>query len=354
MRERRWESRSELDFDRVVAVCDRLGELGQKTARPERELICYIEEWDVSSPREIRRLDPWTTEDVTLVRIHENFRGDFYLMAAAYHDAYRKRQGSDTYCSACHPWTYKEPLQKHLPTGMLWVGFRERTHSFVRVRLNTSEIITPGETRGDRERDLWLEERRRVFMYAVDLLDLPIRAGIENRRVHLQTEGSGLPLFCSWPDAFGPCQFEYNANDPVPLLVSAGRLSATFGSEATTVRVYLTGFPEEALPAFEAVAPSGRNAYRVSVQCHLTDLKALLALIRPAGRLYATLCEFQTRGFLPEADEAWAIVGAVGTGKSFRVEARLNRAPLPEDRMADWLETVLGLPMDPAPLPPFP
>jgi hypothetical protein len=343
-----------MEFDRVLAVCDRLAGLGLKTARPDKDLIAYIEEWTVSSPGEADRLEGWTTEDVTLVRVHENWTGDFYLLASRYRDAYRKHQGSDTYCSISHPWRFGEPLRKHLPAGMLWVGFRDRTHSFIRVRLNTAEVITPGETRGDAERDLWLDERRRIFLGAVDLLDLPIRAEIKNRHVHLRSEESGLPLFLSWPDAFGPCQFEYNAHDPVPLLVAAGRLAQTFGPEPAPVRIYLTGFPEPALREFVNVASPGGMAYRISIHCRLGEIPSVLSVIRPAGRLYATLCEFQTRTFLPEADDAWAIVGAVGSEEGFRIEARLNRAPLPDDSTADWLETVTGLPMEPAPLPPFP
>jgi hypothetical protein len=354
MRERRWESRFIFNFDRVLSVCERLAGLGLKTTLPERDGIAYIEEWTVASPREIGRLDSWTMEDVTLVRIHENWTGDFYLLASRYRGAYEKHQASDTYCSASHPWRFPSPLQKHHRSGMLWVGFRDRTHSFIRVRLDTAEVITPGETRGDDARDLWLDERRRLFGHAVELMDLPIQVGIKNRHVHLRAEESSLPLFLSWPDAFGPCQFEYNANDPVPLLVSAGRLGQTFGPEPAAVRIYLTGFPEAALREFGVVETAARTAYRISIHCRLTDIPSVLSVIRPDGRLYATLCEFQTTKFLPAADPAWAIVGAVGTEEGFRIETRLNRAPLPEDRMAEWLEAVLGLPVRPAPLPPFP
>jgi len=53
-------------------------------------------------------------------------------------------------------------------------------------------------------------------------------------------------------------------------------------------------------------------------------------------------------------ENAWAIIGLVGTADGYRIEARLNRAPLPEGEMAGWLESLLGLPVAYAPLPPFP
>jgi hypothetical protein len=53
-------------------------------------------------------------------------------------------------------------------------------------------------------------------------------------------------------------------------------------------------------------------------------------------------------------DDASAIIGIVGIDGAFQLEARLNRAPLPEDEMAPWLKQLLGLPVIVAPLPPFP
>ena len=54
---------------------------------------------------------------------------------------------------------------------------------------------------------------------------------------------------------------------------------------------------------------------------------------RSAGRLYSTLCEFQTQELMPEGSDASAIIGIVGTAGGFQLEARLNRAPLPEEHM---------------------
>jgi hypothetical protein len=94
--------------------------------------------------------------------------------------------------------------------------------------------------------------------------------------------------------------------------------------------------------------------YRCSVHCPLDDIPEILATIAPTGRLYATFCEFQTQDMLAEREDASAIIGIVGLEGAFQLEVRLNRAPLPEDEMAPWLEQLLGLAVTAAPLPPFP
>src|SRR5438094_15400 len=230
MRERRWESRAKLEFGDVLAIGERLAGLGLEPAVPARDIICYIEEWLVEAPEDFDRLDPWATEDVTLVQIREAWRGD----------------------------------------------------------------------------------------------------------------------------SFGPCQFEYNSSDAFEFLVPASRLAATYGGEAATVRAYLTGFSEAALEEFQAVAPRALSAYRCSAHCPLDELPEILQAIAPAGRLYATLCEFQTQHLLPDGAEAYAIVGILGRDGGFQIEVRLNRAPLPEDDMPGWLEKLIGLPVSYSPLPPFP
>jgi hypothetical protein len=161
------------------------------------------------------------------------------------------------------------------------------------------------------------------------------------------------PFFCSWPDAFGPCQFEYNSSDPYEFLVPASKLASTFGPQLAGVRVYLTGFAEAALAEFAAVQPGATYAYRCSVHCPVDELPEVLGAIQPHGRLYATLCEFQTQELLPQGEEASAIVGIVGSGGGFQLEVRLNRAPLHEALMEGWLERLLGRPVRYAPLPPF-
>ncbi len=352
MRERRWESTSPLRFDHILAVGRRLAALGLKPAVPEKDVISYIEEWRVDATVDLDRLDAWSTEDVTLLHIREGWKGDFFLLAGAYHTVYQRHQDINTYCSISHPWRSREPVRLHRPCSMCWVGFRH-THAFIRVRLHTNEVITPGETRADSDRAIWLEERRALFLEAITLLDLAIETAVEKDVVELVPTDRAVPFFCSWPDAFGPCQFEYNSSDAFEFLVPASKLAATMGDEPVGVRVYLTGFSERALEDFQAIAPPPQLAYRCSVHSPLDELPEILSELRSRGRVYTTVCEFQTQEVLPEGDEASAIVGMVGEGDMFRLEVRLNRAPLPEAQMAGWLERLLGYPVVYAPLPPF-
>jgi hypothetical protein len=353
MRERRWETRSKLGFDEVLAAAERLAARGLTPAVPARDVICYVEEWEVRAPEDLDHLDPWATEDVTLVHLRDGWRGDFFLLAGGYHTVYQRHQSVGTYCSVSHPWRLTGAMTTLHPHNMLWLGFRH-THGFIRVRLHTVDVVTPGETRADARRALWLDERQRAFLSAIAVLDVPIEASVEPGGVMLRAADTRAPLFCSWPDAFGPCQFEYNSPDAFEFLVPASRLAATCGGEPARVRAYLTGFSEEALDEFQAVAPGARPAYRCSVHCPLDELPEVLRAIAPAGRLYATLCEFQTQPLAPTGTDASAIVGIVGAEGAFQLEVRLNRAPLPEEEMAGWLERLLDMPVTYAPLPPFP
>jgi hypothetical protein len=251
-----------------------------------------------------------------------------------------------------HPWRIREPLRRHDPRSMFWLGFRH-AHSFLRIRLQTTEVITPGETRADGDRTEWLDERRAAFLDAIAILELPIETLIEKDQVILRPADPATPFFCSWPDAFGPCQFEYNTTDAYEFLVPASKLASTFTPEPAGVRAYLTGFSEEALTEFAAIEPGARFAYRCSVHCPLDELPEVLEAIQPEGRLYATLCEFQTQAVLPEGDDASAIIGIVGLNGQFQIEARLNRAPLKEEAMKPWLERLIGHPLSYAPLPAF-
>src|SRR6185436_11272610 len=124
--------------------------------------------------------------------------------------------------------------------------------------------------------------------------------------------------------------------------------------EPATVRAYLTGFSEDALLEFQEVEGGARYAYRCSAHCPFDELPEVLEAIAPAGRLYATLCEFQTQQLRPDGDDASAIVGVVGAEQGFQIEVRLNRAPLSEGDTPVWLDTLNGMPMTYAPLPPFP
>ncbi|MDH3504988.1 MAG: hypothetical protein OEM58_10750, partial [Nitrospirota bacterium] len=173
-------------------------------------------------------------------------------------------------------------------------------------------------------------------------------------RVLLQTDRTDAPLFCSWPDAFGPCQFELNSPDPFEFLVPASQLAATHQGQPANLRVYLTGFPELALSDFTRIAPNPRFLYRCSIHCTLSDMPELLQLLEPRGRVYGSLAEFPTSYLLPEGADAAAIVGLVGTNGDFRLEIRLNQRPLPHQATEQWLEELVGHPLIYAPLPAFP
>jgi hypothetical protein len=352
VRERRWETTTPLTFGQALAVGERLGALGLKPAAPANDVICYVEEWTVGSPDEFDQLDPWATEDVTLVHVREGWRGDFFLLAGGYHTVYQRHQDVATYCSVSHPWRIRAPLALHEQRSMLWLGFRH-THSFIRIRLQTRDVVTPGETRADGQRTQWLDERRTAFLEAITVLELPIETDVENNAVVLRVLDTTVPFFCSWPDAFGPCQFEYNTSDAYEFLVPASKLAATSAPEPAGVRAYLTGFSEEALGEFQSIEPGARYAFRCSVHCPLDEVPEILEAIRPDGRIYTTLCEFNTQDLLPQGDEASAIIGIVGFDGRFQIEARLNRAPMKEDLMAGWLERLIGHPVVYAPLPAF-
>lgn len=352
MRERRWESLAPMTFAQILGVGERLAALGLKPAVPAKEVICYVEEWTVGSPEDFDGLDAWTTEDVTLVHIRDDWRGDFFLLAGAYHTAYQRYQEVGTYCSISHPWRIRELMRFHDQRGMMWLGFRH-AHSFIRIRLQTTEVITPGERRGDACLEQWLDERRTAFLEAIETIGLPVETIIEKRQLVLRPGDASVPFFCSWPDAFGPCQFEYNTADAYEFLVPASRLAGTCSTESVGVRVYLTGFSEPSLADFQSIEPAARLAYRCSVHCPLDDVPEIRSIIEPDGRLYATLCEFQTQELLPEGDDASAIVGVVGSKAGFAIEVRLNKAPLKEELMADWVERLIGYPMAYAPLPAF-
>jgi hypothetical protein len=198
-----------------------------------------------------------------------------------------------------------------------------------------------------------LEERRAAFLEAITMVGLPIETAIEKQQLVLRPGDPSVPFFCSWPDAFGPCQFEYNTSDAYEFLVPASQLAATYGREPAGLRTYLTGFSEEALSTFATIQPPPRLAYRCSAHCALDELPEIRSAIEPDGRLYATLCEFQTQELIPEGDDASAIIGVVGSRAGFSIEARLNKAPLKEELMSGWLERLIGQPVVYAPLPAF-
>jgi hypothetical protein len=236
---------------------------------------------------------------------------------------------------------------------MFWVGFRH-THSFIRVRVHTTDIVAPGETWADHQRPIWLEERQAAFLAAIRTLDLPLEPAIERDRLIIRTPRQDTPLFCSWPDAFGPCQFEFNSPDVFEFLVPASQLAATYQGRSATVRTYLTGFSGIELQDFQSLEKDKRSLYRCSVHNAFKDIPDILGILDQSGRLYSTLCEFQTNTVLPEGKDVAAIIGIVATQGQFRIEVRLSQNPLTREETTEWLKGLLGVPVSYAPLSAFP
>ncbi len=353
MREQRWESVRTFSLTELLALTSRLNGKGLQTAAPDREIICYIEEWEVDSPEEVERIYAWMVEDITMVQVFDGWVGDFFLFAGHYHTKFQQYQSVNTYCSICHPWTIQGHLATLYPEAMFWLGFRHR-HSFIRVRLHTCSVIAPGETMGDHQRPIWLEEREHAFAQAITLLELPITISKTATMIQLTSQQEEVPFFCSWPDAFGPGQFEFNSSDPFEFLVPSSRLAATYQGARPSVRVYLTGFTPEALLDFSTLQPPHRTVYRCSTHCCLNELPDILNILGGRGRIYTTICEFQTQDLLPSLPNASAIIGIAGTGQGLQMEVRLNLMPLPQDGMEDWLVDLLGVTMNYAPPSPFP
>ena len=352
MREQRWEHSESLSFDEILETLARLNRRGLRPINPEKEGICYVEEWQVSSPANIQELEPWPVEDVTMMHSLDNWRGDFFLLAGHYHTIFQNYQSVNTYCSISHPWRIHEHFVTLYPQAMFWIGFRH-THSFIRIRLHTSEIITPGDPLNNCETSTWTDERQRAFQAAIDLLDLPIEVECHNKKVSLHSTQKEFPFFCSWPDAFGPCQFEFNSSDPYEFLVPASGLANTH-QLPTSVKTYLTGFPQKGLLEFHQLEGKSRLSYRCSAHTCLTELPDILEIVGESGKLYTTICEFHTQHILPQYENASAIVGVMTTGNRYQLEVRLNMMPLPKNDITLWLEDLLGFPMKYAPLSPFP
>ena len=353
MREHRWESVSSLSFDEILSVTDRLRQSGLTSIHPEKEMIAYIEEWEVPELDEIGQLEPWPTEDATLLHVFDQWVGDFFLLVGGYHTLFQQHKSVNTYCSVAHPWLLSQPLATIHPLAWLWVGFRH-THGFIRVRVHTTEIITPGESVGQPHEQCWLHDRQEAFRAAIDILHLPIDVTIDTHHVVLHTQRTDTPLFCSWPDAFGPCQFELNSPDPFEFLVPASQLAATIQQPTEQVRVYLTGFPADALRDFTHLSSNPRLLYRCSLHCQFKEIPEIYSLLKSHGRIYSSLAEFQTTAILPANVDAAAIVGFIGSEGQFRLEIRLNQHPLSHQATEQWFEELVGHDLVYSPLPVFP
>jgi hypothetical protein len=353
MREHRWESQETLSFLELVALTETLQRKGLTNMHPKKELIGYIEEWEVSQPEQIEYLDAWPTEDVTLLHLLDHWQGDFFLLAGRYHTVFQQYQSVNTYCSIAHPWRIERALATIQPLAWFWVGFRH-THGFIRVRVQTTEIVAPGETVEPPRDQFWLKDRQEAFQEAIESVDLPLQVQLQDRKVILRTDRTDSPLFCSWPDAFGPCQFELNSPDPYEFLVPGSQLAASMRDQQKEVRVYMTGFPPEALSAYNATVPNPRLMYRCSIHCRLEEIPEIFDLLQAKGRLYGSLAEFQTGKILANGTDAATIIGLVGFEGQWRLEVRLNQLPLAKQETEQWLEKLVGRLLIYSPLPAFP
>lgn len=353
MREHRWETPTPLSFDEMLSVANKLRREGLSSIHEDKEMIGYIEEWEVSHPQQIEALAAWPTEDVTLLHLLDNWQGDFFLLAGRYHSIFQAHQTVNTYCSIAHPWRISQPLATILPEAWFWIGFRH-THGFIRVRVQTTEIITPGEWVESPRHRFWLADREEAFRAAIQLLDLPMEAVQTQDHVLLNTSRTDAPLFCSWPDAFGPCQFELNSPDPFEFLVPATRLVETHRGQPANLRAYFTGFSTQDVQQFTNIGSNPRLMYRCSIHCTLSDLDEVLQLILPRARIYGSLAEFQTGGLFPDSPDAAVIVGFVITNGQCRLEIRLNQRPLAPHDTERWLTELVGHPLRYSPLPAFP
>lgn len=353
MREQRWESQGSLSFDQVLATLTLLDRQGLRPVDPKKEGICYVEEWQVNSPTDIQKLEPWPIEDATMIHILDRWHGDFFLLAGHYHTVFQHYQSVNTYCSISHPWRMRGHFSTLYPQAMFWVGFRH-THSFIRIRLHTNEVIASGDALANHDPCTWAEERQEAFQSAIDLLELPIEINHRDNKVSLHSMQEKIPFFCSWADAFGPCQFEFNSSDSYAFLVPASGLASTHQLPAS-VRIYLTGFTQKALFEFQDLETNNRLAYRCSIHTCLEELPDILEIVGGNGRLYTTICEFHTQDLVSHhKNNAVAVVGIMTTDNRYQLEVRFNMMPLPKDDMTPWLEELLGFPMQYAPLSPFP
>jgi hypothetical protein len=351
MREHRWETRASLSFDDVLRLCRRLESRGLATRPVDRLGACYFEEFWVDRLDEITRLDPWSIEEVTLIEVQEGWSGDLFILAGQHHELYRAHTRMEAYLSLSHPWLIPNSVGAtlHQREAMCWIGFRD-THGFLRVRVVPTEIVTPGEGDQDPRRDQWVSERADAFSAAIEALEVPLFVDWSEGTPMVGSAEPGSRIAGSWPDAFGPCQFEYVVLDRYELLVPAARLVERLGLRPAVLRTFLSGWSPDALADFRRLQPEATLLYRGFVHAPLADLAAIAEAVAPRGRALATLCEFRTPDLLPEGREAYAVIGAIGSREGFTVEIRLNRMPLDADRTGAWLADVVETPVAYAPL----
>ena len=354
MREHRWLSRYPVDFQNLITLCNRLKGAGFKIREAEQDRACYIDEFSVNRLDRIESLSPWIIDELTLVEQNGGWKGDFYLLAGRHYDLFRRHERMEAYLSICHLWQIPSPpkVQYHDPEAVFWIGFRD-THGFIRVRLVPSTIITPGEKDGEVDSEAWLAERAAIFSQVVTELGLPIAVEKNHRSVTLFSTDSSALLSVSWPDAFGPCQFEYVVTDRYSLLVPASQFVSKFGIPVSTLRTFLSGFPGHQLEEFRQLQPASTLFYRGFLQAPLTDLPDVVSAVGPSGIGLINLCEFQTGKFIRGGREAEGVIGVIADQSGYKMEVRLNLSPLTQAESGVALERLFGAPMVYSPLPLF-
>jgi hypothetical protein len=351
MREHRWETRETFDFDDMLRLCRRLEARGLAVRPADRLGACYVEDFWVDRPEDLARLGAWPIEETTLIEVDESWAGDFFVLAGKHHELYREHASMEAYLSLSHPWRISPHVNValHQREAMCWIGFRD-THGFIRVRVVPTEIVTPGEGGLDPRRDQWVSERAEAFGLAIEALELPLFVDWSEGLPMVGSAEPGCRIAGSWPDAFGPCQFEYVVLDRYELLVPAARLVERLGLRPAVLRTFLSGWSSAALAAFHRLQPASKLLYRGFVHAPLTDLPAIASAVAPRGRVLATLCEFRTLDLLPGAPDAYAVIGAMGARDGFLIEIRLNRKPLSDGETETWIEALVGVPVAYTPL----
>ena len=225
MREHRWETRTAVKFREILLLCDRLTARGFRVRPPDQVGACYFEEFRVAQVDELKALDPWPIEEVTLIEVNERWDGDFFVLAGQHHELFREHPTMEAYVSLSHPWRIPADAANglHAPEAMSWIGFRD-THGFIRGRVVPRVIVTPGESLDEAERDRWVSERADAWNVAIEALELPLFVDWSYGMPVVASADPDCRMSASWPDAFGPCQFEYVVLDRYELLLPAARL----------------------------------------------------------------------------------------------------------------------------------
>ncbi|MBI3595494.1 MAG: hypothetical protein HY200_11105 [Nitrospirae bacterium] len=354
MREHRWESLEPLDFDHLMLVCEKLKASGLKTREIDEDRACYFDEFSVERLDEVSRLSPWVMDELTLVELNREWKGDFFLLAGRHHDLFRMHERMEAYLSISHLWKIPSlpEFDCHEPEAVVWIGFRD-THGFIRIRLIPKQIMTPGETPSEKKLNHFLSERSLIFSLIVAELELPISVERAERSVTFFSTDPSALVSSTWPDALGPCQFEFVVTDRYSLLVPASRFVLKFGMPLSPLRTFLSGFPLNHLEQFHSLQPDSELFYRGFIQAPITDLPEIISAVSPNGKGLINLCDFQIEKLFSMRIRVEGVLGIIGDRNGYKLEARLNRLPSTKTETMTWLQNRIGMPLVYSPLPVF-